>query len=69
MAHKAPKPELIGQIPFGKCVDGATALLVDDTDEQTTLARIRRLRAARASWQAIADRLNAKGIKTKTGRR
>lgn len=69
LAHKASKGERVGQIPFGKRVDDATALLVNDDGERVTLAHIARLRAANASWQGIADDLNANNIGTKTGRR
>lgn len=69
LAHKSARCERVGQIPFGKRLDDATALLVDDRDEQTALAEIARLRASGASWRGVADELNAQGIATKTGRR
>ena len=69
MAHKAAKGERVGQIPFGKRLDAATSLLVRDDDEQRTLARIGRLRARSASWEAIAAELNDSNVPTKTGRR
>lgn len=60
-AVKRRKGERVGAPPFGYAVaeDGRT--LVEDRDEQRTLARIRALRGEGASYQRIASMLNAEG--------
>lgn len=70
LAHKASRGERLGgTLPFGKRLDASGMRLINDDGERNTLAHIARLRAANASWQTIADDLNAQSITTKTGRR
>jgi site-specific DNA recombinase len=68
LAHKAARGERVGQIPFGKRLVGDKDL-VDNPAEQATMGEMATMRSRRASWRAIADDLNARGIHTKTGRR
>lgn len=68
LAFKASRGERIGEIPFGYVLDSAGRKLVEDATEQATLADLRRMRQGGLTWQAIADALNARGLKTKKGR-
>lgn len=65
---KIRRGERCGSVRFGYdlAADGST--LVANEAEQATLATIHELRAAGHSLQAIADRLNERGIPTKLGR-
>jgi DNA invertase Pin-like site-specific DNA recombinase len=54
-----------GSPAFGqRSVDGE---LVDDEDQASTIARMRELRGYGIGYKAIADRLNAEGLKSKRG--
>jgi len=64
---KTKGEKLGGKVPFGFDVteDG---LLVENTREQATLAKISSLRAKGYSLRQVADTLNAEGTFTKTGK-
>jgi DNA invertase Pin-like site-specific DNA recombinase len=56
-----------GQVPFGWRVEGGE--YVEDATEQTTLSRIRELRATGSSLRTICAQLDAEGCKPKKGER
>jgi site-specific DNA recombinase len=59
---------LIGTVPYGYDSD-CGGNLVDNTTEQAVIRRISHLRHnAQCSYKQIADRLNAEGVSTKTGK-
>lgn len=67
LASKRSKGQRVGAVPFGfqPGIDGA---LVENLREQTALRLARERRAAGASYQSIADELNRRGHRTRTGR-
>lgn len=70
LTHKAAKGERVGQIPYGyKLFDTDGVLLIEDEDEQATIADIRAMKATGLSWREVAEMLNARGVVTKKGRR
>lgn len=54
--------------PYGWDLDRDGELLVPNRDEQAAIRKMRKLRNKGLSFRAIADRLDALGISTKTGR-
>jgi DNA invertase Pin-like site-specific DNA recombinase len=68
LAHKSSLGERVGQIPMGSrlAVDGVH--LEQEPAELATLGDLRDMRSAGASWQGIADELNARGVVTKKGK-
>ena len=64
LAHKKSKGERVGQLPFGhKTEDGVN--LVEDEAEQDAIKNVEELRECGLSCRAIAEEMNARGIKTK----
>lgn len=68
LAYKSAKGERIGQIPCGYKLASDGVSLVEDEDEQATIADIRVMKATGLSWREIAEMLNARGVTTKKGR-
>lgn len=68
LQHKRSQGERVGQVPFGFRLAADGVHLEEDAAEQATLGELRDLRQGGKSWQGIADDLNARGTKTKTGR-
>jgi DNA invertase Pin-like site-specific DNA recombinase len=68
LAHKAAKGERVGQIPFGRTLAANGVDLVENAEELAIVADFQTMRAEGMSWQEIADAMNARGVKTKTGR-
>jgi DNA invertase Pin-like site-specific DNA recombinase len=61
LAVKAARGERVGTVPYGfRVLEGGR--LGHDDAEQATIARVRGLRAAGATFQAIVDELNAAGV-------
>jgi site-specific DNA recombinase len=68
LAHLASIGRRVGEIPYGfQLADDGQHLEADDA-EATMLEDLRRLRTEGATWQAIADALNARGLTTKKGK-
>jgi site-specific DNA recombinase len=67
LALKKSKGERVGQIPFGYDVEPDGVRLVQNTREQEVLADVAAMRRAGRSWREVADTLNARGVRTKTG--
>lgn len=65
LARKKEKREVYGEIPYG--YDALDASLVENSQEQEVIARMKRLRKQGLSFQRVADTLNAGGIPTKKG--
>jgi DNA invertase Pin-like site-specific DNA recombinase len=67
LRHKRAQGLRAGNVPFGYGLaeDGQT--LVANPDEQAVLDTIRRLRSGRRSLRAIAEELNARGLRTRSG--
>ena len=68
MSHKKSKSERVGTIPFGSDVATDGIALVRNEAEQVVISLIVELRAAGESYKAIADELELRGIRTKTGK-
>ena len=68
LQHMKAQGLRVGQVPYGwqVSVDDATRLQPRD-DEQATIARVRGLRAEGLSLRAVAARLTAEGVATRTG--
>jgi DNA invertase Pin-like site-specific DNA recombinase len=68
MAHMRAQGLRVGAIPFGYdlAADGRT--LVANTTEQTIIREVRALLAQGLSRRRVAERLNARGLRTKQGR-
>lgn len=62
---KKSRGERVGSIPFGCRLADDGVHLVADEAEQEAISHVRTLRAAGMSLQAIADRLEADGIKAR----
>lgn len=69
LAHKAQKGERVGGVPFGYRLAADAVRLLPDASELETLGDMRAMRISGMSWAAIAEALNARGTRTKTGRR
>ncbi len=69
LAHKKSKGERVGQVPFGYDLAGDRVSLVRNRREQAVLGKLRRMRRAGWTWKRIAGELNARGIRTKSGKR
>lgn len=54
-----------GNIPYGFHLDADGTTLIEDSNEQSTLNRIKSLKAQEYTLQAIADKLNEEGILTR----
>jgi DNA invertase Pin-like site-specific DNA recombinase len=68
LAAKRRRGERVsGQLPFGYTLAADGRTLDPHDGEQRTLARIRALRTSGRSMQAIADALNADGVRTRAG--
>lgn len=67
LAHKKSRGERVGQIPFGFDVATDGVRLVPNDSEQRVLAEVASMRGAGTSWREVAEALNARGIRTKTG--
>ena len=68
LRYKKSKLERYGPVPFGFELDGKD--LRPNKDELTIVDRIRDLRhRLRFSYRAIANRLNAEGVRTRAGRK
>lgn len=65
MAVKRANGEVLGHTPFGSDRDGKK--LVMNADEAAVISEIMTLRAEGLSFAAIANKLNKRDIKTKTG--
>jgi len=68
LAHLASQGRRVGEIPFGFCLAKDGKHLEEHAEEQATLAVIRAAKAARFTWQAIADDLKTRGSRTKKGK-
>lgn len=69
MQHKAHVGEFTGgAAPFGFAVDADGVRLVPVAAEQAVLVEARRLRAAGLSLRAVAMELDARGLRSRTGR-
>lgn len=70
MAHMRQNNRRIsGRIPFGHDLDHDAVSLVANPQEEAVIEEMVILRSEGCTLQAIADRLNARGVKSKTGRR
>jgi len=58
MAHKKSKGELVGAVPYGYRLNADGVTLESDAEEQAVIDRVKALRAAGLTLQAITDRLN-----------
>lgn len=67
LAVKKARGERTGTIPYGYQLGPDGKTLVESSDEQAVLARIRTLRGRGHSMQRIADELNADGVLTRRG--
>jgi hypothetical protein len=65
LQHKRTHRQVFNHEPFGYRRDGET--LVPIADEQATIGRIRALRSAGGTLDAIAGTLNSEAIPTKRG--
>lgn len=68
LAVKRGRGERVGGIPFGYQLAGDGRTLAPHALEQRALAVVRELRAAGASVRAIAEALNRRGFRSRTGR-
>lgn len=69
LAHKKSKGERVGSIPFGMRLAADGVALVADEAEQDIIRLVVELAAAGESTRAIAERLNADGVATRSGGR
>ena len=67
LAAKRAKGERTGTVPYGFTAD-ATGRLEQHAAEQATIARVRELRAAGASFPAIVAQLRAEGVASRAGK-
>ena len=67
LAHKRTQGEHVGAVPFGFRI-GADGRLEEHPDELRTIALMKRWRRRGASYQQLADRLNADGVRARRGR-
>lgn len=66
LAHKKATGKVYAPTPFGK--DRVEDDLIENTEEQAVITRIKELRAEGLSLRKIADRLNEEGVPTKQGK-
>jgi DNA invertase Pin-like site-specific DNA recombinase len=67
--HKSTKGEYIGgYVPYGFRLATDGTQLESEPSEQAVIAAARRLRATGASFAAVAARLTARGVRSRTGR-
>jgi DNA invertase Pin-like site-specific DNA recombinase len=69
LALKKSRGQRVGQVPFGYDIDDDGVTLVPNKIEQTTLAEMRKMRSNGMTWRRIADELNARRRKSKSGSR
>jgi DNA invertase Pin-like site-specific DNA recombinase len=67
MAHKKANGQRVGTVPFGYRLAADGVHLDVEPSEQRIVGLIRDLRSSGLSLQAIADRLNADGVRTRRG--
>jgi DNA invertase Pin-like site-specific DNA recombinase len=67
LAAKRAKGERTGTIPYGFTADAA-GRLEQHAAEQATIARVRELRAAGATFPAIVAQLRAEGVASRAGK-
>jgi DNA invertase Pin-like site-specific DNA recombinase len=67
MAAKKTRGERVGGVPFGYVVGADGKTLEVHATEQCVLGRLRALRAAGHTFQAVADELNRTGYRSRTG--
>ena len=67
LKHKQANGEHLGPLPYGFCRNGNGGLVVDET-ETRAIQRMKRLHQRGASYQAIADKLNAEGVESRRGK-
>lgn len=67
LAHKKSNGERVGTVPYGYRLTKDGKTLEIQEREQRILRRIKELRAEGHTLQAIADRLNRRGIRTRRG--
>jgi len=68
MAHKRSNGQRVGQVPFGWTLDADGRTLIENSQEQRALQKIRAMRRRGATLQRIADLLNRAGVPAKRGR-
>jgi DNA invertase Pin-like site-specific DNA recombinase len=68
LAAKKVRGQRVGGVPFGFQVDTDGRSLIPHAAEQRAIALIVELRATGATFRAIADVLNARGFRSRTGR-
>ena len=66
LAYKQAQGEWVGLPPYGFYLNGTGKLHVDD-DEMKVIATMKRWRRRGASYRAIAEKLNAAGVKSRRG--
>jgi DNA invertase Pin-like site-specific DNA recombinase len=69
LAAKKARGERVGGIPYGQQLADDGRTLEPRADEQRVLALVAKLRGSGLTYQAIADRLNAMGFRSRTGGR
>jgi site-specific DNA recombinase len=69
MSHMKANGLLVGAVPFGFDLAADARTLAPNPAEQTIVAEVRAAAAAGESFSAIARDLNARGIRTKKGRK
>jgi DNA invertase Pin-like site-specific DNA recombinase len=67
LSHKRSRGERIGELPFGFTLAGDGVTLVADAAEQAVIRDMLGLRAAGATYRAIAAELTRRGVLTKRG--
>ncbi len=67
LRHKKAQGQRVGEIPFGYDLASNGVDLVPNQTQLEAIGLINELRAAGLTYQAIADELTARGIKTKKG--
>ena len=67
LAVKKTRGERVGGIPFGMQLASGGVLLEPNTQEQYVLGRLRELREAGYTFQAVAAELNRQGYRSRTG--
>ena len=64
LAHKKRNGEHVGLPPYGFRI-GAAGRLEEKPEELKAIQRMKRMKREGLSYQAIADKLNAKGVKAR----
>lgn len=69
LSLKKSRGQRVGQIPFGYDLGDDGVKLMPNKKEQATLAEMRKMRSNGMTWRRIADELNARSRKSKSGSR